>query len=52
MCQLGIKGDGLSLAELHPLIVPQYAQVMEQEVLMLVLVGLCCPLPEGPQHSL
>lgn len=25
------SGDGLSLAELHPLIVPQYAQVMEQE---------------------
>lgn len=25
------SGDGLSLAELHPLIAPQYAQVMEQE---------------------
>ena len=26
-----LQGDGLSLAELHPLIVPQYKEIMEQE---------------------
>ena len=28
---VGWQGDGLSLAELHPLIVPQYKEIMEQE---------------------
>ena len=29
--KVGWQGDGLSLAELHPLIVPQYKEIMEQE---------------------
>lgn len=40
MCQ----GDGLSLAELQPLIVPQYQQIMEQEAQRAQLVSLVEPL--------
>ncbi|CAK9083962.1 Hypothetical protein SCF082_LOCUS39840 [Durusdinium trenchii] len=34
------SGDGLSLAELQPLIVPQYQQIMEQEAQRAQLVSL------------